>query len=136
MARYTALIDGKAGAYGVIFPDLPGCTAMGKSIDQALVNAMAAMRDWVEVTLEAGEALPAPRPVEILREDVEVRRALREGSTIASVPLIREKGRPTKANLSLDSNLFEAIDAEAKRLALTRSAFVEMIVRHSLPQLA
>ncbi len=136
MARYTALIDGKAGAYGVIFPDLPGCTAMGKSIDQALVNAMAAMRDWVEVTLEAGEALPAPRPVEILREDVEVRRALREGSTIASVPLIREKGRPTKANLSLDSNLLEAIDAEAKRLALTRSAFVEMIVRHSLPQLA
>ena len=136
MARYTALIDGKAGAYGVIFPDLPGCTAMGKSIDQALVNAMAAMRDWVEVTLEAGEALPAPRPVEILREEVEVRRALREGSTIASVPLIREKGRPTKANLSLDSNLLEAIDAEAKRLALTRSAFVEMIVRHSLPQLA
>ena len=27
MARYIALIDGKAGAYGVVFPDLPGGTA-------------------------------------------------------------------------------------------------------------
>ena len=93
---------------------------MGKSIDQAIVNAVAAMRDLVEVMLEAGETLPAPR----------------EGASIASVPLIREKGKPTKANLSLDSSLLETIDAEAKRLALTRSAFVEMIVRHSLPQLA
>src|SRR5258705_8927480 len=32
--RYVALIDGKPGAYGVIFPDLPGCTAMGKTIDK------------------------------------------------------------------------------------------------------
>ena len=32
MARYIALIDGSAGAYGAVFPDLPGCTAMGKSM--------------------------------------------------------------------------------------------------------
>ncbi len=32
MSRYTALIDGAAGEYGVFFPDLPGCTAMGNTI--------------------------------------------------------------------------------------------------------
>jgi predicted RNase H-like HicB family nuclease len=49
MARYVALIDGKAGAYGVVFPDLPGCTAMGKTVDQAIANAAEALRDWIEV---------------------------------------------------------------------------------------
>jgi hypothetical protein len=29
MTRYVALIDGKPGAYGITFPDLPGCTAVG-----------------------------------------------------------------------------------------------------------
>jgi predicted RNase H-like HicB family nuclease len=33
--RYAALIDGKRGAYGVTFPDLPGCTAMGRTLDEA-----------------------------------------------------------------------------------------------------
>jgi predicted RNase H-like HicB family nuclease len=135
MARYSALIDGEAGAYGVIFPDLPGCTAMGATIDQAIVNAVAAMRDWVEVTLDAGEKTPTPTPIEALRKDPDVRRSLAEGASLASVPLIRETGKPTKANLSIDSSLLEAIDQEAKRLALTRSKFVEMIVRRTLPQL-
>jgi hypothetical protein len=26
MTRYVALLDGKPGAYGVVVPDLPGCT--------------------------------------------------------------------------------------------------------------
>jgi len=37
--RYPAVIDGKKGAYGVTFPDLPGIVAMGKTLDEALVNA-------------------------------------------------------------------------------------------------
>src|ERR1700678_2270999 len=39
MSSYTALIDGEAGAYGVYFPDLPGCTAMGATLDDAIANA-------------------------------------------------------------------------------------------------
>ena len=27
MARYVALVDGKAGAYGATGPDFPGCTS-------------------------------------------------------------------------------------------------------------
>ena len=53
--RYTVLIDGKAGAYGVVVPDLPGCHAMGKTIQGALDNAQRAMRDWIEITEEEGE---------------------------------------------------------------------------------
>jgi predicted RNase H-like HicB family nuclease len=58
VARYIALIDGNAGAYGVVFPDLPGCAAMGETIDAELANAAAAMHDWIDVVKEAGWNLP------------------------------------------------------------------------------
>ena len=52
--RYPAVIDGKKGAYGATFPDLPGIVAMGKTLDEALVNAEEALRDYV-VEAENGE---------------------------------------------------------------------------------
>jgi len=136
MARYIALIDGKAGAYGVVFPDLPGCTAMGKTVEQALANAAESLRDWIEVTEANGEVPPAPRPLEKLRRDADVAAAFAGGATLAAVPLVRETGRPIKANLSIDSGILAAIDEEAARRRLTRSAFVEMIVRRMLPEVA
>ncbi|MEX2318585.1 MAG: type II toxin-antitoxin system HicB family antitoxin [Bauldia sp.] len=133
--RYTVLIDGKAGAYGVVFPDLPGCAAMGRTIEQAISNAVAALRDWVEVSEEYGDIVPSPRSIEKLRRDRDVAAALAEGATLASVPLIRESGKPVKANLSLDSAVLAAIDAEAKRKKLTRSALVELMAKTTLPRL-
>lgn len=136
MARYTALIDGAAGAYGVVFPDLPGCTAMGATLDAALCNAADAMRDWVDVTLENGGAIPSPQPVEALRTEPDVAQALREGASLASVPLVRETGHAAKANLSLHAGILSAIDAEAARRKLTRSAFVELMAKTALPDMA
>lgn len=135
MTRYTAVIDGSAGAYGVVVPDLPGCSAMGATLDEALRNTVEAVRDWVEVTEEAGETAAEPRPMEEVRQDAEVAEALAGGATLASVPLIRETGRPAKANLSIDAGVLAAIDAEAARQKLTRSAFVEMMAKRVLPDL-
>lgn len=134
--RYTVLIDGEKGAYGVVVPDLPGCTAMGRTIEEALANTSEAMRDWVEVTEENGGMAPAPRETEEVLADEEVRAALAAGAVLASAPFIRESGRPTKANLSLDSGVLAAIDAEAARQKLTRSAFVEFIAKRALLELA
>ncbi|HEY4942787.1 MAG TPA: type II toxin-antitoxin system HicB family antitoxin [Rhizomicrobium sp.] len=58
---YIAQIDGKRGAYGATFPDLPGCTAMGETVDTALTNAAVALRDWIDVMREAGYKAPHPR---------------------------------------------------------------------------
>ena len=133
MARYAALIDGKAGAYGVAFPDLPGCTAMGATLDAAIANAAEAMRDWADVTQEEGGSIPAPRALEALRRDPEVMQAIGEGATLAVVPLVRESGKPVKANLSIDAGVLSAIDGQAARRKLTRSAFVELMARRALP---
>lgn len=132
MSRYVVLIDGKKGAYGVTVPDLPGCTAMGRSVEEALANAASAMLDWVEVTEESGGGIRRPRAVETVAADAEVRAALARGAVLASLPLIRETGRPAKANLSLDSGVLAAIDEEARRRKLTRSALVEAMAKTAL----
>jgi predicted RNase H-like HicB family nuclease len=136
MSRYVALIDGKAGAYGVVFPDLPGCTAMGKTMDDALAHAAEALRDWTEITEEAGGKIPRPRALETLGRDPDVKRALAEGAGLATVPLVRETGKPVKANLSIDSGVLAALDEEAQRRKLTRSAFIELLARETLTKVA
>ena len=133
--RYTVLIDGEPGGFGVVFPDLPGCAAMGDTIEEALANAGEAVRDWTQcVELQGGRA-PAPSTPDALRTDPDVVRALAEGAVMASVVLVREAGRPVRANLSLDAGVLAAIDAAARRLGLTRSATVELLAHRALPEL-
>ena len=122
--RYVALIDGKRGSYGVVVPDLPGCTSAGRTIDRAYRNAVEAVQIWVKDAVADGEKLARPRSVEELRTDKEIAAALADDVTIVWVPVLRDAGRPVKANLSLDAGLLEAIDAAAEAHGLTRSAFI------------
>jgi len=133
--RYIGLIDGESGAYGVSFPDIDGCTAMGATIEAALVNAGAALRDIAEAIEASGHALPPPRAIEDLRRDPDIAAALAARASLAAVPLVRATGRPTKANLSIDAGILAAIDEEARRRKLTRSALVELLARHALADL-
>jgi predicted RNase H-like HicB family nuclease len=128
MARYIALIDGESGAFGVVFPDCPGCTAMGAALDETLVAAAEALADWAG-DVAGAKTLPEPRSVAELRTDSEVRAALADGAALAVVPLILEAGRAVKANLSLDAGLLAAIDEAAAARGLTRSAFLASAAR-------
>ena len=130
--RYIALVDGKAGAYGMVVPDLPGCTSAGSTTDEALRNAVEAVRLWVEDAIDDGEVLPRPRSVEALRADPEIAVALTEGAALAIVPLLLDAGRPVRANLSLDAGLLDAIDEAAKAHGLTRSAFLASAAREKI----
>jgi len=88
------------------------------------------------MTEEAGAKIPRPRALETLRRDPEVKAALASGAGLATVPLVRETGKPVKANLSIDSGVLAAIDEEAERRNLTRSSFVEMLARTTLTKVA
>ncbi len=85
--RYVALIDGKPGAYGITFPDLPGCTAMGHTIDEAMRHAMEAAGDWAQ-----GPRMPWPRSLAAVCGDPDVEQALAAGATLAVVPLVFDRG--------------------------------------------
>ena len=130
MTRYVALVDGKAGAYGVIVPDFPGCTSGGSTTDEALRNAVEAVRLWDAIA--GGEALPQPRSAETLRADPEIAEAIAEGAALAIVPLLLDAGRPAKANLSIGAGLLAAIDDAAEPRGLTRSAFLASIAREKI----
>ena len=69
MSRYVAIVDGTPGAYGVVVPDLPGCTSGGATVDEALRHAVEAVTLWVEDARADGEKIPNPRPAEKLRDD-------------------------------------------------------------------
>jgi predicted RNase H-like HicB family nuclease len=132
MPRYIALVDGKPGAYGVVVPDLPGCTSGGKTVDAALRNAVEAVRLWAEDARAEGQAMPRARTIEVIRRDGEVAAALVEGAVLAVVPLLLDAGRPAKANLSVDAGLLEVIDEAAEAHGLTRSAFIASAAREKI----
>lgn len=81
MVRYPALIDGEKGAYGVSFPDILGVVAMGVTIDEALINAEEALRDYAIEAEQARGEFVSPSLIEEVETPV--------GSTLVSVPLVR-----------------------------------------------
>ena len=132
MSRYFALLDGRKGAYGVVVPDLPGCTSAGRTPDEALRNAVEAVRLWADDARADGERLPKPRSLEALNADTEYQAALKQGAALVVVPLLQDTGRPAKANLSLDAGLLQAIDEAAEAHGLTRSAFIASAAREKI----
>ena len=48
-------------AYVVDVPELAGCMAHGKTRQEAIVNAEAAIRFWTKTAKEDGAAIPRPR---------------------------------------------------------------------------
>ena len=134
--RYLALIDGSEGAYGIVFPDLPGCAAMGSTMDETRVLASEALGDWINTVESSGNTVPAPRTFEELSTDPEFEEAFRESLNVTSISVVRSTGKPVRANLSLDGGVVIAIDAEAQRRGVTRSAMVEIMARQQLPEMA
>jgi predicted RNase H-like HicB family nuclease len=132
MSRYVALVDGHSGAYGVVVPDLPGCSSGGATVDEALVNAQEAVSLWADEMLAQGGEIPAPRAMEAALEDPDIAAAIGEGAALALVPLVRNSGQPTRANISLDRGLLEAIDEAAAARGLTRSAFLATAAREKI----
>ena len=54
-------------AYGVVVPDLPGCFSAGDTLDEAMLGVEEAIATWIDVTLDAGAAIPAPSGFETVR---------------------------------------------------------------------
>lgn len=81
--NFVALVDGKLGAYGVSFPDAPGCAAMGKTMDAAMANAAIALAEWIRDVSASQLELPRIRSIDELRQDAEVVEQLAGGVTFA-----------------------------------------------------
>ena len=121
--RYPALIEGEGDDYGVVFPDLPGCVAMGHTVDEAIRHAEETLHDWTDSMEELGHSIPAPSQL----EDVEVP----AGCALTSILLVKtQRDKPNvRLNLVLDAGVADAITSEAKRRGMTRKAYIERVIR-------
>jgi predicted RNase H-like HicB family nuclease len=128
VARYIAFVDEADGAYGVVFPDAPGCYAMGDTHEEAILNAAEALAEWASDEIASGRDVSKPRGIESLLADKKLAKDMK-GRVMAMVPLVLDAGRPARANISIDAGLLAEADIAARAHGVTRSAFFAAAVR-------
>jgi predicted RNase H-like HicB family nuclease len=81
MTHYIALVHKDSdSAFGVQFPDVPGCFSAADSVDDLVGNAMEALSLWAE-----DEAMPKPRAIEQIVADPDIAAELAAGAFLVSV---------------------------------------------------
>ena len=67
--RYPIAIEPRTerSEYGVVIPDLPGAFSAGETLDEAIAGAEEAGLAWIDAALDAGERVPEPSPLEVIR---------------------------------------------------------------------
>ncbi|MGQ5710392.1 type II toxin-antitoxin system HicB family antitoxin [Desulforudis sp. DRI-14] len=60
MRQYLVIVERADGNYSAYSPDLPGCVATGRTVDEAKNNMAVAMRMHIEGLIEDGIPLPEP----------------------------------------------------------------------------
>ena len=112
-----------AGGYRARFPDAPDCEVQAASIAELLLAARQAISAHLQRPVDAGEAWPAPTPV----EQIEL-----PAGTIPLLVDISVEDRPIRVNVSLGERLVQRLDAAAEAGGMTRSGFITQAVRVSL----
>lgn len=128
MRVYYAVVEQEGeSAFGVSFPDLPSVFSAADEEDDIVANAIEALRLWAE-----DEALPEPSTIAQIRERDDIRAALTQGGFLVRVPLIEDDSRVVRINLTFEAGMLDAIDAEARRRGLTRTAFLASAARKEI----
>ncbi|QTH19736.1 type II toxin-antitoxin system HicB family antitoxin [Rhizorhabdus wittichii] len=119
---YPAIIERAPDGYGVFFPDLPGCTSGGRTVQEAARMAEEALDGHLLVTAQHGETLPEPSELDAVERDPEV-------DEVARILVRAQKpGRAIRINITMDEGLVARIDRASKN----RSRFIADAARMAL----
>lgn len=121
MTHYFALVHKDAeSAYGISFPDLPGCFSAADTQGEVIPNAMEA----IELFLDDAAEAPPSHDLDALTADPDVAGELAAGAYLIAVPHIDNTNKTTRVNITLNKGLLDAIDAEASKRKMTRSGLI------------
>jgi predicted RNase H-like HicB family nuclease len=127
MARYfPAIVEKASDGFGVFFPDLAGCTSAGATVQEAALNAEEALRAHIDLSVEHGEAILEPSPLDRIAADPDVAEAARI--------LVRAEppGRAVRVNITIQEDLLAAVDRYAARTGYSRSGLLAQAVRERM----
>jgi predicted RNase H-like HicB family nuclease len=128
MRYFTAIVhqDGES-AYGLTFPDLPGCFAAADDWNAIPAAATEALDLWFEDMPDV-----EPSSLDTLRQLETVCEELAGGAVLFSVPYIPADTAVERVNVTIERGLLRAIDETAKSRGMTRSSFLASAARHEL----
>lgn len=58
--QYVVIFEKGENSYGAYVPDMPGCIAVGETLEETRALIAEAIAFHIEALLEAGEPVPAP----------------------------------------------------------------------------
>lgn len=120
---YPAVLErGEGDAFGVWFPDFPGCVAAGRTQEEAAAKAEAALTEALQAAAENEAPLPTPTPFDlILIPD--------EAEVVAVLSLGAAPPDPSeRVNVYLPGSLIERADALAAEWGMSRSSLFGLAI--------
>ena len=128
MARYyPAIVEADSDGYSVFFPDVPGCTSAGATLQEAAQNAEQALQAHITLSQEHGEELPVPSEFDSANVDADVVVAARFLVRVETI-----KAKAVRVNVMLPGDLLAAADRFAARTGYTRSGLLAQAIRDKL----
>lgn len=124
---YAIVHKDEDSAFGVQFPDIPGCFSAADTMDEIVPNAIEALSLWFE---DEDEDDVEPNALEQVRACAS--EELAEGAFLLAIPYIVRSGRMSRVNVSFDSGMLAAIDAAAAARHQTRSGFLAEAARDAI----
>lgn len=101
-------------AYGVIVPDLPGCSSAGDTLDEAFANA-------IEALIADGGSIPAAADPAMQMDDPDFA-GMHWG--YVDVPVEKHLGPAERINVTIPARQLERIDAFARAIGESRSGLL------------
>jgi predicted RNase H-like HicB family nuclease len=122
IAYYPAIIERAPDGFGVFFPDVPGCTSHGRTVQQAVINAEEALNGHIGVSVEYGDTIPHPSELDAIASDPDVDEAARV-LVRADVP-----GKQRRVNITMDESLLAKIDKHTNNRSRFLAEGAEMLL--------
>lgn len=124
---YTAIVERNAAdGFSAFFPDVPGCTTGGATMEEVASSAEEALALHFDSMLKDGDDIPDPTPMEQIPTEPDVPEA---GRLLVRADL---PGRAVRVQLSVDEGLLARTDATARQIGMSRSAYVAAALRNQL----
>ena len=127
-------LSGSDNAYGVVFPDIPGCYSAGDTLDEAIENAKEALEGFLELSFADGDEIPEAGSIDSHKNNKDFKDFI---WSFVEVDLTPYLGRSKKINVTLPEYVIKQIDslASSKPEYKTRSGFLAAAAVHELQTL-